>query len=290
MDGRSVLETIRAARPWGLAAIVATTVSHCLLSACKWRLVTRWTSPESDLGGGFYFYMALISLLGQILPVQLTQVAGRGIALRMHRNVPLIRGAGGAAYDQLFDVAVPGAMLVPVVLVCIGGVSVPAAGGIAMAFVLAVGCALALGGGSLVALARRRRGRIGAVAARLDSLMTPRRISLLYGLSVARFLNLSLRAWLIGWALQLDISWMFVLFASCGATFSLLLGFVPGAIGVLEWGWVGMFHALGVPVSSAATYAIGSRVLNLAALVALNLVHAAMLFPWWWRARGGVKR
>jgi len=288
LDGGAVLATLVNARPWGLAAVVATTIVHCILSAIKWRLVTRWTAPECDLGVGFYFYMALISLLGQVLPVQLTQIAGPGIALRIHGRVPLLRGAGGAAYDQIFDLAVPGAMVLPVILVCASVVSVSTAGGIAILLVAVVGIVATCCCGAIVRVVERGKapGRLRA----LVLLAAPGRVGLLYGLSVARFLNLGLRAWAIGWALQLDISWLVVLLASCGVTFSLLFGFVPGAIGVVEWGWVGMLHLLGVPVEVAATYAVGSRVLTVVALVALNLLHVVALLPWWWRVRRGVAR
>ena len=103
----------------------------------------------------------------------------------------------------------------------------------------------------------------------------------LYALSSLRVANLVLRAWLVGWTLHLDLSWMVILFANCGVTFSLIFAFLPGALGVVEWGWVGMLHLFGVDTIDATHYALSSRLFAVSALVAINLVHAIALMAYW---------
>ena len=90
----------------------------------------------------------------------------------------------------------------------------------------------------------------------------------------ARFLNLVLRAWLVAWSVGLDIGLDVMLYCYALVTCALVLGFVPGALGVIEWGWVATLSAFGAGAPAAFQYAIASRLIVVAALVALNLTNA----------------
>jgi uncharacterized membrane protein YbhN (UPF0104 family) len=79
----------------------------------------------------------------------------------------------------------------------------------------------------------------------------------------------------------MDIAWIVVVFANCGVTFSQIFAFIPGALGVVEWGWVGMFHLFGVEAVDAAQYALSSRVFGVTAVLLINLVHGALLMAYW---------
>lgn len=286
------------ARWSGLAAVVATTAIHFLLTAAKWRYVTGLTARDTDLGWGYYLYSALIGLLGQVMPMQVAMVAGRSVALKFHGRVPLHRGAGAVVYDQFFDLLVPLSLLPPLLLAVAGVLSPTIAALIAPLFVISVGvAAVGLGHGAArrvaLPLVRRVGARRPALVEGIERvtpvLLRRRAVAVLFSLSVLRFSNLVLRAWLVAWTLHLDISGAVALFGNCGVTFTLIFAIAPGALGVVEWGWVGMLHVLGVDVATAAQYAIGSRVLNLGAVVALNGGHLLALGAVW-ALRGGMAR
>lgn len=278
------------ARWAGLAGILMTTVFHCWVTGVKWRYVTRLTSRGTDLRAGYYFYSALIGLMGQVLPLQVAMLAGRSLALRMHGNVPLRRGAAAVVYDQFFDLLVPLTMVVPIVLAAANVLSQEAGGWLCLAAVGLVGLLLALFGAQAIHILLRplvlmpRSWKVSGLVRSLQegtSLTGRQTLVTLYALSSLRVANLVFRAWLVGWTLHLDLSWMVILFANCGVTFSLIFAFLPGALGVVEWGWVGMLHLFGVDTLDATHYALSSRLFAAAALLAINLVHAIVLVAYW---------
>lgn len=290
IDGASYRETLAQGRWIGLAGILATTVFHCWVTGVKWRYVTRLTSRGTDLGAGYYFYSALIGLLGQVLPLQVAMFAGRSLALRFHGKVPLKRGAAAVVYDQFFDLLVPLTMVVPILLAAANVLSPGAGGWLCLTAVGLVGALQALLGAQAIQVLLRplvlmpRSWKISGLVRSLQegtSLTERQTLVTLYALSSLRVANLVFRAWLVGWTLHLDLSWMVVLFAHCGVTFSLIFAFLPGALGVVEWGWVGMLHLFGVDTIDATHYALSSRLFAVAALVAINLVHAIALMAYW---------
>lgn len=291
-DATSYKTVLANARWAGLAGIVSTTVLHCWITGAKWRYVTRLTTRGADLGLGYYFYSAFIGLLGQVLPMQVATLAGRSLTLRIHGNVPLRRGAGGVVFDLFFDLLIPVTMLVPILLAATSTVSVGVAGALALGAMTLTGVLLVAVGGGIVLRAIREVVRFapsrlkGVVALQsieraAPQLLARRTLATLYGLSSLRFANLVFRAWLVGWTLHLDLSWAVVLFANCGVTFSLIFAFAPGALGVVEWGWVGMFHLFGVGPEVATQYALSSRLFAVAALVLINLAHGILLVAYW---------
>jgi len=94
VDMESLGALLGKARWLGLAGILATTGIHCLVSAHKWRLVTEVGERGRPVQRGFYWgFTVLITLAGQVMPLQVAILAGRSLALRMHAQVPLRRGA-----------------------------------------------------------------------------------------------------------------------------------------------------------------------------------------------------
>ena len=280
------------ARRVGLAAILASTALHFLITGVKWRIVTRATSPHADLGQGFYFYSGLIGLLGQIMPLQVAVLAGRSLALRLHRKIPLHHGAAGAAYDQVFDLLVPLVMLAPGFLLVSGALSKEAALVVALLVTLLSGAVVAVGGERVISGAidvfallppvrRLLLKRAPAILNGPPAAFNRRTMTALYFWSVARFANLVLRAWLVAWTLRLGIDVIPILFANCVVTLSLLISFVPGALGIVEWGWVGALQALGATTESALTYAIANRALVVLSLLTLNALHLIFMLPIW---------
>lgn len=276
-----MLETLRAVEPWGLVLVFSTTAIHCLLTAWKWRFVTRLADTGADLGLGYYHYTALIALFAQVLPVQIAVMAGRSIALRIHHRVPVRRAAAGALHDQAFDILVPLAVLPPAALYFIGTIGSAAAALASLLLLLVAGVTIAVFGGAMLPRAARALPVLarllppaGGGGGSFARLYEPRALAALYALSAARFLNLVLRAWLVAWSVGLDIGLDVMLYCYALVTCALVLGFVPGALGVIEWGWVATLSAFGADAPAAFQYAIASRLIVVAALVALNLTNA----------------
>ncbi|MBX3180213.1 MAG: flippase-like domain-containing protein [Candidatus Hydrogenedentes bacterium] len=276
-----MLETLRPLKPWGLVLVFATTALHCLLTAWKWRFVTRLTAVGADLGLGYYHYTALIALFAQVLPVQIAVMAGRSIALRIHHRVPVRRAAAGALHDQAFDILVPLVVLPPALLYFLGKIGGAGAALTSLALLIAGGIAFAALGGAMLPRAARALSVLarllppaGGGGGSFARLYEPRALAAIYALSAARFLNLVLRAWLVAWSVGLDIGLDVMLYCYALVTCALVLGFVPGALGVIEWGWVATLSAFGADAPAAFQYAIASRLIVVAALVALNLTNA----------------
>lgn len=264
-----------------VAGVVLSTGFHCLVTGRKWQLVTRHSAHGVDLGPGFYFYSTLIALFGHIMPLQVAVLSGRSLTLRFHGAVPVRRGAAGAVYDQLFDVMVPTLALASALPYLFGLVTLPAAALGTIATLLIAGWIIAWQGErTLVLLARavtwiapRMRDRI-AVADR--GLFSRRLLGTLYAYSIVRYVNLVFRAWLIAWAMGIDVHWAAIMYSNSVVTFSLLVSFVPGALGVMEWGWIGSLQLFGLPGSTAAQYALASRILIVVSLLMLNAGNALL--------------
>ena len=201
-------------------------------------------------------------------------------------------------FDQFFDLLIPVTMLVPIILTATSVVSVGVGGALALGGVALVGVLLvAVGGGVVFRTVRvlvqlvpgrwKGAGAFQSIEQIAPQLLARRTLATLYGLSTLRFANLVFRAWLVAWTLHLDLSWAIVLFANCGVTFSLIFAFAPGALGVVEWGWVGMFHLFGVGPDVATQYAVSSRLFAVAALILINLAHGILLVAYWGIKRAG---
>lgn len=290
-DATTYKAALARARWSGLAGILLSTVFHCWISGEKWRYVTRLTNRSTDLGAGYYLYSALIGLLGQLLPLQVAMVTGRSFALRLHGRVPLRHGAGGTIYDQCFDLLVPASLILPTMLAAMSVLSLNAAGLLAVLCLAGAGVLVACSGEKAFALilkpvlalapARSRSRHFPGIQEKGRTLVGRRPLATLYLLSVIRFANLAFRGWLVAWTLHIPLSWLAVLFSSCGVTFSLVFAFAPGALGVVEWGWIGMLHLFGTTGTDAAQFAISSRLFTLVALITLNILHAAILVAYW---------
>ena len=265
----------------GLVAVALLTAFHCFLTGLKWQLVTRHTAAGVDLGLGYYLYSTLIALFGHIMPLQVAVLAGRSLSLRLHGKVPVHRGAVGAVYDQLFDVLIPLLALVSATPFFAGWLSLWGTATGTVALIVLAGMTIAWRGEVVLSwLARqavrwvpRLEDRVQAVE---QGLFSRRTLATLYGYSILRYANLVLRAGLIAWALGLDVSWPAIMYCNSVVTFSLLISFVPGALGVMEWGWIGSLQLFGLSEVDGAHYALVSRILIVASLLILNGLHAVL--------------
>ena len=276
-------------RWWWVVGVVISTALHCQITAHKWRIVTLTIEADGDLGRGlFAMYSAFIALLGQVIPLQLAILAGRSIALRLHADIPMRRGAYGAIFDQGFDVLVPAILIVPGLLYFLGYVGALTAATFSILLATAIAAVLYLQGAWVVRQAldfaerimptsySKRLGLRRIIDAPEDTFDNAI-LSRLYLWSAIRCANLVLRAWLVAWCFHLDISWIALLYGHCAVTFTLVLSLIPGGLGLTEWGWVGMLNLAGVDSVDAVHYALSSRILIVSALVVVNLMGGLLL-------------
>jgi uncharacterized membrane protein YbhN (UPF0104 family) len=58
---------------------------------------------------------------------------------------------------------------------------------------------------------------------------------------------------------------------------SMIVGFTPANLGLMEWTWIGSLQLFGVPEVEAASYSIVQRILFFVATVAIGLYYLAAL-------------
>ena len=151
-------------RPLSLVEVTLLFCLYNVLGAEKWRLIDRNLqeagSREMSLSLCFAF-TAIGSALGQIMPVQLSQLLSRSIGAHLHGGRGLMRGGAAVALDQFFDILVAaGLALASVVILTVGGGVVAWA---LMAAVMAVFATVLYG-----KLAKRLRTAADALARRLE--------------------------------------------------------------------------------------------------------------------------
>ncbi|MCF6287388.1 MAG: flippase-like domain-containing protein [Candidatus Hydrogenedentes bacterium] len=291
--------TLREARWWGVAGIVLSTALHCQLSAHKWRIVTLLGDPHANLGRGLFgFYSALIALLGQAMPLQVAVLAGRSLALRTHADIPMRRSVLGAIYDQGFDLLIPGLALLPAALFFFGMMGPAWAVCLFIFAVVLCGVLLRFWGerviGRVLVAANAmlpdrlaQRTGLARMAASPPEHVGNRALFRLYSWSVFRFANLVLRAWLVAWCIRVNIGLPALLFGHCVVMFSVILNFVPGALGVAEWGWMGALNLAGVSSDDAMAYAVSSRLLIVLSLILVNLIWLSAMLLRGFKVRAG---
>jgi len=298
IDLGALLETLVASHPLFAFGVLASTFVHMGLSAYKWSLVTRRVSAGAAARAGplfFMFYTCLGAVTAQVLPVHISMTAVRSIGLRFHQKVPVVRGAATSIYEQAFDLLVPALLLGPSLLVLFGGIGLAAWWSISLAGLAALGVGGAVWGSRAIdalsrGIARRRPG--GAPFETLRKALRDAAelevfegglIATIFALSVLRYANLVLRAYLVVMATGLAIGLSDVLYVMPPVQLSSLITITPGALGVTEWTWSSLLALQGTSLALAGQFALLYRLVALAAeLIAAAAVAVAFLGtrPW----------
>jgi uncharacterized membrane protein YbhN (UPF0104 family) len=281
MDLELFWQNLIQAHPGFLLLICLSTFLHFYLSACKWRLVADRLSPGSKMGHHFLVYSGWIGLLGQVLPMQFCVVTVRSLAARWHDQLPLGRGAVVALFDQLFDFLVPCFFLLGALVAMSGVLSPGLAAGVTGALVV-IGLLLVIAGGRkagklLMGMIRMlpmpgKRTRMPEEGSAKSSLewMDRTFLTRLSVASVARYLNLVFRSYLVVLAVGLPVGFLPVFFAMPVVVLSIVISVTPASLGIAEWGWAGVLTAFGIETDLAARYALLNRVLVLLSVVVVN--------------------
>ena len=289
IDLRGFVAMLREVRVVPAMLVAATMAAMAWCSGMKWRLL--WEGARSPhrtaMPKGVYFgFSALGMALGQVLPSQVATSVARGLGLRLIRRGTMIEGTAATLVEQVFDLLVA--------LLC-GSASVlmlvlrlePAVWLLASVTFLASGLTLVHGAAVFGhGLLRRwdggegRGGRTGAMLTRLLgqlSLLQPRLIWRLTALSIVRYAALIGGAYAAAWAGDLPISLYQIAVAIPLVVLAVLLSFAPGGFGVNEWGFASALAAVGVPFSTAVTFALLNRLLNVLGAVLVGALACALL-------------
>ena len=261
-----------------VALIVLCTLAHLWITGEKWRILAerQGTPPASP---GFYlYYSAASAVLGQVLPVYAANVGVRAWAAKRHQAVPVSRGVFTALYDQFSDLLVALVVLLPALLTALRWCSMGAALALMVAGVALTG--LVVGRlqrtlvGLLARLYRRCRpkyaGSDGNESVLYDAALATR----LYWIAALRYAVLILRGYLVARAAGYSLGLGELVFAGAIVQFAPFVSFTPGALGVVEWGWIGTLAIFGVPAAEAARFALVHRILGAGAIGVVYLLAA----------------
>lgn len=250
------------------ALICLSTATHHALAARKWRMATEVIDPTARFRGGYFFYSNLSHLTAQFLPLQLSTMFVRSLAMRLHLRAPLREGAFAAGFDLLFDFSISLAaalgaaaalILRPEPAVALALVAAAAFAGMALPPLL-----LAASHGLRTLLLTLLRA--GSQRQHLAALFSTGLMWRLASLSAARFVNLLADNYLVVLMFGLDIPPYAIILATPVVQLATLLSLTPANLGISEWSWVGVMAAFGVAPATAAAYALLKRLVKIPAV------------------------
>lgn len=252
-------------RWWTVFPLAALLAGHVALSSRRWQLIEDGLGAERPRFGPAYATGTFALGLGAFLPSPLVNVLSRALANR-HAGVSSLRGALSGGLDQLSD-------LVIVLLLS----------GPALAAFLAKDLKVYLwgGAGTLIAGAAITfvipwllRILPFGIVRRIRPLFRWSLLSRLYGLSTLRVLNLTLMNILICQAVGAG-SVSAVLIAVPLVMLATSITMLPGAIGVSEWSFSGIFSGMGISDASIIVFVLGNRILLTILSLSLALIALA---------------
>lgn len=248
-----------------------------IVSTFRWGYVTNCLTGRETLRWPQYWAALMTSrVLGLVVPRTASDLGVRFVTLTgVGRTTPEV-AAASVALDQLFDMALLLAALVPSLLL-LGGAGLWAVAFGAVAVTTSVVAMLHLGravqwfSGVLATLATRLGNRGGGVGAffrrRSESLVrlsrvehfTTRQATILAAATLARYALNAAMFWSLAEALELPISlWTFVL-AGAGVQLSLVAAITPGGLGIMDLGWVGLLTLGGASSEAVGLFIVGQR-------------------------------
>ncbi|MET0082513.1 MAG: lysylphosphatidylglycerol synthase transmembrane domain-containing protein [Sedimenticola sp.] len=271
----TILSTIQSTPTWLFILLLATTLLQIFISALKWRLVTQKvsTSHSIKINNGFYvFYTALGASLGQLIPVHISSIITRSLALRAHGNLNIKKGAFTSLYEQAFDLLIP-IILVPSSLIAyIFDYSVTGWLLLSLASIFLGGWIVSEAGEKLSRSVCRymdRKKLKSAFHERIHDILQAciesglfenKFLRRIFYLSTFRFISILFRAILIAMLIGSAITALDVAKAFPLVQTTLLIAITPGGLGISEWSWIGIFNAIGVNLDEAGLFAIVHRI------------------------------
>ncbi len=252
-------------RWWTILPLAALLAGHVALSSRRWQLIEEGLGAERPRFGPAYATGTFALGLGAFLPSPLVNILCRALANRYARASSL-RGAVSGGLDQLSD-------LVIVVLLS----------GPALAAFLVRDLKVYLWGGAATLVAGAAIAFVTpwllrtlpfGIVQRIFPLFRWSLLRRLYGLSILRVLNLTLMNILICQAVGAE-SLSAVLIAVPLVMLATSIAMLPGAIGVSEWSFSGIFSGMGISNASIIPFVLGNRILLTILSLSLALIALA---------------
>ncbi len=236
-----------------------------LLSAWRLRTLVRAATNEevSTLRRFFHINMTAIAL-GLFLPRNAAMLGGKAAYLRT-LGVPVFRGSWGIMMEYLVDLTFLSLLVLPGLLVLLGGT-----GPIVYCAVTLAGVLFLLGG---ILWAKRRdwRALLGRLIRRIPWLSSRLPISedgivpgpvkgvALLAVTVIIHLSMAFRAYVVALAIGLEPSWLIFLAAYPLTQLGLALAVAPGALGTLDASWLGLLILGGMSKPDALSFTVALR-------------------------------
>lgn len=285
-----VVESLRQLNPFYAFMVLVTTWLHLWLSAYKWKVISRKVAGEDAGNRDFYMpYITFGAMLGQLVPQQLSMMAVQSFAMKFHGLSSLRKSVFAVFYDQVFNLIVPVLVIPPALLLAINQISEPIALFLTLMTLFIV--PFLIRGWSQPAILAFVKFYI-AVKQRLfrqqpavdlhtffyNAPVFKSRFTLwLFWLAIFRYGNMILRSLFIVMAGGFQIGSWAIVFTNPLVYLSMIVGFTPANLGLMEWTWIGSLQLFGVSSTVAANYAIVQRILFFVGTVAIGLFYAGLV-------------
>jgi len=285
---QGVADQIMGARWHILLGVAVSTAVIYYVASLRWRFIV------GDLTGGltnvpvgyFYFYVAVASLSGLLIPRTVGDISVRSLALKFSGGVPLTRGVYSVVVGHLMTFMVNSLFVLPAILFLTKTLSLGQAMVLALVIVALFVTLFLLFNRYLFAAAARVYYSFLNLAARLPVLkkrmgpqaafvaadfhVTRKTAGKIMLCGLAQYFLVILRLYIVAYALRLDIGFpLLFLGASILLTLSLISVF-PASLGLSEAGWYGVLSLAGVADPSAITFIVGERIFSTLAIIVVG--------------------
>jgi uncharacterized protein (TIRG00374 family) len=300
LGGRDVLAQVARALPFPLFMGFVTTSGAFAIAATRWTYITNQLIDRQDLTylDSFSFLMAGV-LLGQVTSTGISAMLVRSTALNRLRHMPFIGSIGSVAIDKFLDFCYMIMFAIPAVLFFTHGITLTQA-------LICSGLVFAISTIFLVTMNQRlisplvnliqwvtrcldraswfsQRG-MGVIISfadqieRFKDVMTPCALLVICLYSLARQILLVSSLYCISLAIEVNISPGVLFLGAPFAQLSQLLAFTPGALGILEASWYGVFAFSGIERNDTLAFLVARRACAfLFAVVLTSLSYLALM-------------
>ena len=253
-------------------------IVQLFISSVKWRMILERVVSDKSSRPGLDFYMtssAASAVFSQFLPAYVCSIAVRSFAAKRLHGISVTTAATTSAFEQFFDLMILLLMAMATALVWVAGWG-------ANAWILATLAIMTLGLGLTVLLPRFLgllriisgiHPRLKAIGIMMDSnsaaqVLNGRLFATLYLLSLARYLTMAVRPFLLVVALKFDMVWFQAIQCFILVQTTLIASLTPGNIGLQEWGWTGVLSFVGMAPDVAAEFALMLRIFGIVSILA----------------------
>jgi uncharacterized protein (TIRG00374 family) len=243
-------------------------------SATRWGLITNAVAKKRVCSYLYYFYYFVIGRVsGLFVSRSLGDFAIRPLALRAANPLSIGWMFYAVFLDKLFDLSVLGVLLVPSILYILRWL--PLGGYVLLVFLAFLGLSLfwwrydrllraILGwvsqNGPRWLLRSEKTGRWLDWIDLGEDLVSKGVVMRAYLITLVRFVLLTVQFYLISVALHLPFSFWQFWGAIPLVQLGLLVAITPGALGILEVGWLGVLALLGGAEADCNSFVVGQRI------------------------------